>query len=314
MKKVAFLCLSTVLISAACSFSKPAPNSPIDKTTKPGNISSSWGDSGSNSSNTVSNPVPSQISGPSYTDPLNGIVINRDDWQYVPGKYTCGGYTLTKPDFTENAAKDVVLEPGGRLILSPGSDSPYQYDVTFSKDCQHVYSEQVLPGAGTRIQVVDVQTGTTSSFSIPDSVYPDALVMQFGNQTYFPTLSVLYAIDANDLLLWFENPTTGLDAYTNQSSQAVYNLTTHKVTFVSLGGGSPPVLLDYKTNTLIVAGDENSDGDVISLMETDLQTGQESTSVLTKPYEYTLPCDRSEFDDLSSYVTCRNEWLAQLLN
>ena len=308
MKNILILCAICMLLGSAC---QPSVARLASSTAT---ISSPKSTESSTTASSTGPPVSPQLSGSSYTDPLNGIVVNRDDWLYVPGKYTCGRYTLTKPDFTEDTAKDVFLEPGGILIAHPASDSPYEYDVTFGKDCQHVYYEEVSPEAVTRLQVVDVHTGTTSSLSIPDTVYPNALVMHLGDRTYYPTLSVLYAIDANDLLLWFENPTTGLDAYTNQSSQAVFNLTTQKLTFVSLGGGSPPVLLNYKTDTLIVPGDENAEGVVTSRVETNLQTGQQRRIVLTKPYEYTTPCDQNEFDDMASYLNCRNEWLAPFLN
>jgi hypothetical protein len=295
------------LLAASCTRSTPTEKSvallPAPQSTakpKPAAVSISG--------TTLKNPSPPHP----QVDAYPGIIVDAADELKIPGKYKCGDYTITPPDFATGQGHDLVLWPSGKLLLRITDQSAFQYDITFGKGCERLYWVDSLE-TNSHIHVEDLTSGKTSVITIPDSDFPPSLVINMGQQ-YYPLLKGLYAVDAEHLLLSFENPTTGKDAFTNQSSQAIYDLTTGEVVFISEGGGSPPVLLNYKTNTLILPEQGNlTTVPITSRVEIDLETHQKTTVRLKAPYEYTIPCDRNAFDNEKAYLNCKNAWLSRLL-
>jgi len=73
----------------------------------------------------------------------------------------------------------------------------------------------------------------------------------------------------------------------NDTSQAVYTISTKSLTFLSEGEMDPTslvksgiALLNYKTNTLIVLGNANAQGLVTTRTEIDLATGHTNVHIL----------------------------------
>lgn len=248
-------------------------------------------------------------------DAYEGIVVDFSEILSIPGKYECAGNTLTMPDLDASQGQDVTLRPLNKVLFHTTGTSSFQYDATFSKDCARLFYVDALD-TNVRIHVVDVASGAISLLEVPDSAFPETLVLKLGvdnPKAYFPTLKWLYAIDKDHLLLSFSNPNTGRDAFTNQTSQAIYDLTTHVLQFVAEGGGAPPVLLNYRTDTLIMPADADRTGAITHRVEIDLKTGERTLIALTRPYNYTLPCDRNTFVTHTVFLDCRRQWLQRLL-
>ena len=264
-------------------------------------------------------PPPTQVSpsrvhsgvasqGPAV-DGYEGIAVDFSEMLRIPGKYECAGTSVTMPDLDTSQEQDVTLRPLNKVLFRTTGTSHFQYDATFSKDCARLFYADALD-TNVRIHVVDVASGAISLLVVPDSAFPETLVLRLGvdnPQAYFPTLSWLYSIDQDHLLLSFNNPNTGGDAFTNQTSQAIYDLTTHVLTFVAEGGGSPPLLLNYRTDTLIMPADPDRTGAITHRVEIDLKTGESTLIALTGPYNYTLPCDRNAFVTNSLFLNCRRQ-------
>jgi hypothetical protein len=256
-------------------------------------------------------------SGAPATDQYQHIIAEPSDRLNISTKYQCGGFSVTPPDFETFKARDLILMPTGKLVFRITTQSVLQYDATFSSDCSHLYwinSIERSNGAYVnRIHSFDLISGKTAVLIIPASAIPTDITMQTGSQTYYPALTFLYAIDPDHLLLSFQNPTTGTDAFTNQSSQAIFNIQTGHLLFVSEGGGSPPVLLDFKNNLLIVPGPLDSEGLVATRVVIDLRTSNQTSQSLSARYRYTTPCDPNAFSVQQKYQACREQWLGRLL-
>lgn len=231
----------------------------------------------------------------------------------IPGKYGCGGYSLTIPDFAVAQTRDLFLQPTGRLLLHVVGRYALQYDVTFSKDCTHAYYADSLGAEGSTLHVVDVASGRAATVTIPGSVFPPAVIMEMDHE-YYPALDFVYAIDNGQLLLSFSNPTTGRDPATNQTSQAVLNLSDNNLTLLSAGGGPAPVLLNYQTNTLIMPEQTTPTGAPTDRRaEVNLNTGEQKIVRLSTPYRYAAPCDRNAYDKTTDFQKCRDKSLQNLL-
>jgi hypothetical protein len=274
----------------------------------------------------------------SASDSYSGIVeIGTADHLNIPGKYQCGAYSVTRPSVNQQPydhriayPSDIFLRPSGKLLLHLTEPPGYgpQYDVTFSKNCEHLYYFDTH-AHDNQIRTLDVSSGEQSMLTIPISSFPPALVLSPSISPYYPSLQFIYAIDDNHLLLWFYNPVTGPDYGVNDTSQAVYDIPAKTLTFLSKGEMDPTsmaksgvALLNYKTNTLIVMGAANTQGFVTTRTEIDLASGYKSTSTLKQPgnpIESRSPadsCDYAGFDThgtQAGYVICRTVWLGQLL-
>jgi len=273
------------------------------------------------------------------SDSYSSIVeIGTADQLNIPGKYQCGAYSVTQPSVNQEAydhrvayPSDIFLEPSGQFLLHLTESAGYgpQYDATFSNNCQHLYYFDTH-AQDNRIHTLDVSSGEHSMLTIPISSFPPALVLAPNSSPYYPLLQFIYAIDNNHLLLWFYNPVTGPDYGINDTSQAVFDILTKRLTFLSEGEMDPTsedksgiALLNYETNTLIVMGAADPQGLVTTRTEIDLTSGHKTASTLNKPadpIEARSPahsCDYAGFDThgtQAGYVTCRSVWLRQLLD
>lgn len=299
MKKIVALG-AILMIAAACS-RQTANNSQ---------------DSAVNSNNPA--PAASSAAGPTVDKYPTLVSLGGE----FPGKYKCGASSLTG---VGDEVQDLKLEPANKILLhlDPKNTARSHYDATFSKDCSKVYYA-VASDDPVQIRVWDIATGKQTLITIPHSAFPGETVLKF-DKDYYPALNVIYPIDNNQLLLSFETQSTGKDAYTNQSAQAIYNLATKKINFISVNGEDItgpngnittsfylPILLNYKTNTLIGGNASNDNGALISQrVEIDLTTGNRKSVALKSPYQYTLPlCDSTAPD----FTDCRNKWLDPLFN
>lgn len=216
-----------------------------------------------------------------------------------------------QPTVSGTQSEDLTLFPASIRLLSVKGYYASQYDVTFGADCKHVYYVDTLEPGVNSIHVITTDSDVTSSLSISNEVFPSALVMELGDspKPYYPKLTFLYAIDADHLLLSFSNPTTGSDAATNQSSQALLELTHRTVTFISEGGGMSPVLLDYRNNLLIMP-EQLSTTPVANRTQINLSTGDVTSIKLRNPYQFTeMQCDTA-----ANTSDCRYSWLKALLD
>lgn len=271
-------------------------------------------------------------------DPYSGIVdIGFANQLNIPGKYQCGANSITKPEVVTQQPydprldypTDLFLEPSGKLLLHLTNENDwYQYDATFSKDCEHLYYFDTLV-PGNHIHTLDVSSGKQSIITIPMSSYPPALVLPSTNSPYYPSLQFISAIDDDHLLLWFYNPVSGPDYAINDTSQAIYDIAAKTLIFVTEGAMDPTsadkagiALLNYKTDTLIVLGNANAQGLVTTRTEIDLATGHKTTITLKEagnPVEARAPAHSGDYagfdthDTESGYILCRSMWLGQLL-
>jgi len=261
-------------------------------------------------------PSISNIASSTITD-LYPTIVNiygeSPDILNIPGKYQCGQYSVNPPDFTEGRPPQeaLVLQPFGKTLLRLAAEPVFQYDATFSRDCTDVYWVNSLE-RGTHIHTFDIPTNTATMLTIPNSSFPKNLAMD----SYYPTPAFVYAIDNTHLLLSFQNMTTGRDSNSNQSTQALFDLTTQTATFLS--GGGLPVLLNYKTNTLIYS--EPGGEGIIGRVEINLNTGMRTTFPVTKSYPFGPPCDptvlnQAEYDACNpNSLEVKNQWLNKLFN
>ncbi len=244
-----------------------------------------------------------------------GIVMDFSDFLVIPGKYACGRYTVTPPSADAPVGQTVILSPRNiALFKTSGRNSGIGYDATFSDDCTRLfYVDKDDPPL--ELHAVDTASGRGSTLTISKSAIPSGLILTLGDNpptTYYPVLDWLYGINHDHLLVSFNNPTTGRDASTNQTSQAIYNVATHALTFISIGGDVPPVLLNYRTNALILPRTDRG-GVIAQRIEIDLTTGNQTITDLKTPYQYTLPCDENTFATRVEYVACNQRWLSKLL-
>src|ERR1017187_2518701 len=179
------------------------------------------------------------------------------------------------------------------------------------------------------IHVLDIPSGIESTLTIPASSFPPSLVLSSEDSPNHPSLKFIYAVDDDRLLLWFLNPVSGPDWGVNDTSQAIYTISTKNLTFLSEGEMDPTTiekygvaLLNYQTNNLIVLGNANAQGLVTTRTTIDLASGQRSVSTLMQPgdpVETRSPvhsCDYHGVDTyrVDGYLKCRKMWLTQLLS
>jgi hypothetical protein len=315
------------------------PQTPIIPATVEPDVSSTPSVPGNSASPTMVPSVSAETTTTSR-DLYDGIVeIGTSDQLNIPGKYQCGTYSVTLPEAETQQPydprlaypADVFLEPSGKPILHPSQPPGYgpEYDATFSKDCGHLYYFD-RNASDNRIHVLHILSGTQSTLAISTSAFPSALVLSSKESPNHPLLKFIYAIDGDHLLLWFYNPVSGPDWGINDTSQAVYTISTKKLTFLSQGEMDPTSLdksgiplLNYTTNTLIVFGNANAQGLVTTRTDIDLTTGSKSVNTLKRPgnpvktQSPVHSCDYADFDTQGTeagYILCRSIWLRQLLS
>ncbi len=149
----------------------------------------------------------------------------------------------------------------------------------------------------------------------------------------FFTISIL-----SHLLLWFDAG-EGPSGVLNSEFQAIYDIDARTLHFIDDtvaddpssayrtddGFGDGIALLDDATDTLILFGNTNGDGDVTSRTEINLKTGVQTTTALPQPEDpedplglpvpatYCTVHNPSVGMSKDDYTACRDEWLSRLV-
>jgi hypothetical protein len=267
------------------------------------------------------------VPSPSNNEGYMHVIAELSHNLFIPSKYRCGSYSISPPPSVYSTPSAVILYPPRVTILNAAGDdnSASHYDVAFSTDCARVYHINGSGDAVNTIYITEVPSGKTSNITIPNSAFPkDMLMLGLDGTVTAPFLDFIYAIDQSHLLLSFENPTTGVDVFTNQSSQAEYDLRTKELRILSGGevsGGegtaflTKPVLLNYQTNTLILGGLRNSQGMLLSRTEFALPSGASTTILLASPYTFQAIglCGMDADPSSAEYEKCAHQSLQPFL-
>ena len=211
----------------------------------------------------------------------------------IPGKYSCGKYSVTMPSATasvEPSQTNLVLEPNGMLLLNTKNMKTFDYDAAFSKDCSTVYWGGYFNGKSS-FKSYNIASGKTSTITVP---LPAQIIS--ANTTYSSPINYLYAIDSTHLFLGFYTCAGCSDINQAQDTYAVFDLTSGKPSFISLDNMPllPLSYLNYINNTWTTPGDGYKNGIITYRIVTNLLTGQSTDIPLKKPLQYYFQGDTSD--------------------
>lgn len=193
----------------------------------------------------------------------------------LPLKTQCGERRLVwkyKSDFPY-ALDSVTLESdAGNLRMSNSFDK--LIDASFSSDCKKVYviaSKMIdsidIPIESRDIYVYDILE--SSWLALTQKLAPRWDTLDNAK----PAPTIIYPLSENKLFVYAMNPTTGGDAYTDQTSKGIFDILSEKLNWIEHGGGLPPAILNF-AESILTTFRIDSDGQKYTLVRTDVTLPQ----------------------------------------
>ena len=130
-----------------------------------------------------------------------------------------------------------------------------------------------------------------------------------------PAPKVLYPLDNQRLFIYAMQPTTGGDAYTDQTSKGIFDIQKGTVQWIAEGGGLPSAVFQPSQKLLTVFKvDSNAKGYVLVRTDVQLSQGTKKQSTLREDKDFNvlinylwgtdLPCIRVNFYSAAEYAQC----------
>ncbi len=313
MMKRLFLRVSLVLCLVACS---PAPVTP-----EPGASSEASVSSAMSSSSLVNDlpPVPViEAKGHLWE---HAVFLSDTDTQrqLMPLKKSCGDLSLEwvrSKDWPTEIA-DVILLPRRSHLNGLGR----VVDAAFLPGCEEIIAIIENSPENTRdvyrYLIADNRWETATSGLSPrwDSI-----------ENAKPSIYFLYPIDATHILLSAHNPTTGGDAYTNQTSQGILTLGDRNVPWFTQEISLTPVVYDFAAQRMSYFDYSSNEGSApfvvtrrdITLPEltetrTELFTTHSDQEVLDRLYSTGSSCNSANFGyEPGGYEQCMDAFWARV--
>ncbi len=242
--------------------------------------------------------------------------------ELLPLKKQCGSQTLSwKYDSPFPYELNTVTLTPGSVDLARSGEFDKLFDVSFSQDCKQIYAiasrmKEVSPGSYVQprdIYAYDIADGSWKAVSHDLSPAWDSL------ENAKPAPKVLYPLDDQRLFIYAMQPTTGGDAYTDQTSKGVFDIQKGTVQWVEGGGGLPPVIFQPSRKLLSVFK-ADSDGKGYVLVRTDVQLpqGTKKQIILHRDQDFdrlvnylwgaSSPCIRVNFYSAAEYTQCMDAY------